>query len=109
MYKKYNKTIIKQHYTHYNNNDYEVLVLDDTTTYNIHILNIKYQDNEMNTIYQQIPKDDITREAITDALFLECLGLQYALWDKFYGHNKQMHSFNIECVESYNLDAMGVC
>lgn len=109
MYKKYDKTIIKQHYTHYNNNDYEVLVLDGITTYNIHILNIKYQDNELNTLYLQEPKEYKTREQITDVLFLECLGLQYALWDKFYGHNKQMHHFNIECVESFPLASMEVC
>lgn len=87
---KYNKKVLANKTINYNNDYYEILVLDDNEWYNIHILNEKYKDEEVNTLYLQEPKDCISLEEVTSPIYMECQGLQFALWDKY---NK---SFSIE-------------
>ena len=101
--KKYNKEIIAEHDTYYNNKYVTVLVLDNKEYYNIHIIDDNFKDEELNTLKLQEPKESVSIEQIKNPIFLECQALQHLLWDKFYGYNKQMHSFNVELVESIEL------
>ena len=101
--KKYNKEIIAEHNMYYNNNFITVLVLDDKDYYNIHVLDEKFKDEELNTLKLQEPKECITLEQIKNPIYLECIGLEHALWDKFYGYGKKMHSFSVQLVESVEL------
>lgn len=80
---KYNKKVLADKTINYNNDYYEILVLDDKDYYNIHILNEKYKDEELNTLYLQEPKDCINIEKVTSPIYMEKLTLQFALWDKF--------------------------
>jgi hypothetical protein len=100
---KYGKKILAEHVTYYNNKYVTVLVLDDKDHYNIHILDEKFKDDEMNTLKLQEPKECITLEQVKNPMYLECIALEHLLWDKFYGFNNSMHSFNVELVESEEL------
>lgn len=100
--KKYNKTILKEHTEYLFGEDYTLYILDDNEYYNIHIVNEHYQDNEMNTLHLQEPKEDISLDDM-DALYITKLLLEYALWDKFYGYKDKSYSFSIETVDTINL------
>ena len=100
---KYNKKILAEHSTYYNDKFVDVLVLDDKDYYNIHIIDENYKDDEMNTLKFQKSKDCTTLEDITDPMNLECFALQHLLWDKFYGKDGKMYSFNVEIVDTYEL------
>lgn len=54
---KYNKKILANKIVYYNNRYAEVLVLDDKDYYNVHVLDDAHQDDEMNTLKLQEPKD----------------------------------------------------
>ena len=100
---KYNKKILANKIVYYNNRYVEVLVLDDKDYYNIHVLDDAYQDDEMNTLKLQEPKDCVSLEEVTNPIRLECQALEHLLWDKFYGTNDKMYSFNVEIAEEYPL------
>ena len=96
----YNKKILAQTEVSLNGDFCEVYCLDGGDYFDIHILHNAYQDNEMNTLRLQEPKKITTA---TDEMFLTCQGIEFLLWHKFYGKNKQVHCFNCECYESSDL------
>ena len=100
---KYNKKILANQIVYYNNRYVEVLVLDDKDYYNIHVLDDAYQDDEMNTLKLQEPKDCVSLEEVTNSIRLECHALEHLLWDKFYGIENKMYSFNVEIAEECSL------
>ena len=100
---KYNKKILANKIVYYNNRYVEVLVLDDKDYYNIHVLDDAYQDDEMNTLKLQEPKYCVSLEEVINPIRLECQALEHLLWDKFYGTNDKMYSFNVEIAEEYSL------
>lgn len=100
---KYNKKILANKEVYYNNRYVEVLVLDDKDYYNIHIIDDVYQDNELNTLRLQEPKEDVTLEYVTNPIRLECHALEHLLWDKFYGTDNKMYSFNVEIADTCEL------
>ena len=101
--KKYDKTILAEHFTSYNDRYFTVLVLDDNDYYNIHVIDDKFRDDELNTLKLQEPKSCVTLEEVTDPMQLEFHALEHALWDKFYGYKDQVYSFNVEVSDSYEL------
>jgi hypothetical protein len=57
----------------------------------------------MNTLKLQEPKDCVSLEEVTNPIRLECQALEHLLWDKFYGTNDKMYSFNVEIAETCEL------
>lgn len=100
---KYNKKILANKIVYYNNRYVEVLVLDDKDYYNIHIIDDVYKDDELNTLRLQEPKEDVTLEYVTNPIRLECHALEHLLWDKFYGTDNKMYSFNVEIADTCEL------
>lgn len=100
---KYNKKILANKIVYYNNRYVEVLVLDDNDYYNIHVLDDSYQDDEMNTLKLQEPKEYVTLEEVTNPIRLECQALEHLLWDKFYGKDNKMYSFNVSIADTCEL------
>lgn len=100
---KYNKKILANKIVYYNNRYVEVLVLDDKDYYNIHVLDDSYQDDEMNTLKLQEPKEYVTLEEVTNTIRLECQALEHLLWDKFYGKDNKMYSFNVSIADTCEL------
>ncbi len=100
---KYNKKILASKDVFYNNKYIEVLVLDDGDYYNIHIIDENFKDEELNTLKLQEPKDCVTLEEISNPVKLECYALEHILWDKFYGFNGKMYSFNVEIADTCEL------
>ena len=102
MEKLFNKEILRHYNFTFQGRFFTVYVLDGGEYYDIHILNDKFQENEINTLYLQEPKDCVSLESLDD-IKLACLGLEFALWDEFYGKNKKFYSFNVEVAEETEL------
>lgn len=100
---KYGKTVLARQVVNYNYKDIEVLVLDDKDHYNIHVIDDGFRDEELNTLKLQEPKECVTIEKVTDKIFLESLGLEHLLWDKFYGYKEKGYCFNVEVCDTYEL------
>lgn len=60
---KYNKPILKTMSLFLFNYYYILYILDDNEYFNIHIVTDKYQDTELNTLYLQEPKEDISLQS----------------------------------------------
>lgn len=101
--KKYDKTILAEHFTSYNDRYFTVLVLDDNDYYNIHVIDDKFKDDELNTLKLQEPKSCVTLEEVTDPMQLEFHALEHALWDKFYGYKDNMYSFSVSVADTCEL------
>ena len=101
--KKYGKNVLAEHSTYYNNRTVDVLVLEDKDYYNIHVIDDKFQDDELNTLKLQEPKNNDVLEKIKTPMYMECMALEHLLWDKFYGYNKQIHDFTVYLQDSVNL------
>lgn len=100
MNKLYGKNIINQTTINLNGEYCDVYCLEDEEYFNIHIINCKYEDSELNTLRLQEPKE--FKDATSD-IFLTCQGIEFLLYDKFYGKKGKMHSFVCELVESVEL------
>lgn len=105
MYKQllYDKEVLATHYVDYKGIDATVCVLDANEYYAIHILTDIYKKEELNTLYLEESKEYITLEKITDDLYLECIGLQFLMWHKWYGYQGQAYSFNVDIVEAWGV------
>lgn len=99
MTELYGLPVLKQHDVYYNGKVAHVFTLTDYKYYNIHVLNDDYNDSRLNTLILQRPIEDITKADVTDELFLEEVGLEFLLRDKFYGHNNKQYNFYIQAVE----------
>ena len=98
---KYGKKILAQTGVRLHGEYAEVYCLDGGEYYDIHILNDNFKDEELNTLQLQAPKECYL--TIPDEIQLTCWGIEFLLWHLFYGRNGKGHSFNCECVESFDL------
>lgn len=98
MSKLYGLPVLKQHDVYYNSEVAHVFILTGYKYYNIHVLNDGYDDSEWSTLIFQIPIEGATKENVIDELFLEKIGLEFLLRDKFYGHNNKQYDFYIQAV-----------
>ena len=103
MSKLYGLPVLKEHDVYYNGKVASVFTLADYQYYRIHVLNDEYNDSKWNTLVFQIPTESTTKENVIDELFLEKIGLEFLLQDKFYGYNNRQYGFNIQSVEG-NLE-----
>lgn len=99
MSKLYGLPVLKQHDVYYNGKVASVFTLTGYKYYSIHVLSDGYDDSSWNTLMFQIPIEGTTKENIIDELFLEKIGLEFLLQDKFYGYNNKQYGFNIQSVE----------
>lgn len=99
----YNKPILARELIYYGSRYVEVCVLDNNDYYDIHIFDDKYKKDEMNTLSLQEPKDCVSLEEVTNPIRLECHALEHILWDKYYGYNGNMYSFNVEIADTCEL------
>lgn len=98
MTKLYGLPVLKQHDVYYNGKVASVFTLTDHKYYNIHVLNDGYDNSELNTLIFQRTIEDTTKADVTDELFLEKVGLEFLLRDRFYGHNNKQYEFYIQAV-----------
>jgi len=80
--------------------DFKVLITQENEFYNIYILNDYFKKEPMNTLNEQIPKDSITIEDITNNMFLELKAIEFYLWFKYGNPNKDdVLSFHVEVLK----------
>lgn len=100
---KYRKRVLSKISLTLNGVEATVFCLDDNEYYNIHVVNDSFQDDESNTLRLQEPKKSVSLEQVTDEKFLTCQGIEFLLWNQFYGKGGKMHSFSCACVESCEI------
>ena len=94
MATKYGRNILKRFSVNLFNNDYELLVLDGDKYYNIHIIDNKFRDDELNTLKYQEDKECTSLESFDNIRMTNDM-VQHALWDKFYGYKNKTYIFDI--------------
>ena len=99
MRKLYNKEVLNSVNVELNGNFVEVYALKGDKYVSYHVLSAKYQQDELNTLRLE---DESDKADISD-IFLTCQGIEFLLWDQFYGKNGKMHSFTCEESESCDL------
>ena len=104
MTKLFNKEVIAELEVELFNRDYNILVLDNKKqdTYDIHIITDRYAKDELNTLFLQEPKDDISAEKFDD-LYLTMTVTEFALWDELYGYKGKSYTFGIKIEDDYVL------
>lgn len=95
----YGKKILAKTYVSLNGDFCEVYCLDGVDYYDIHVLHSMFKEDELNTLYLQQPKE--IKEATSEE-FLTCRGIEFLLWNTFYGKNGKIYNFNCN-VESEDL------
>lgn len=101
--KKYNKEILAETSVTLDAETVEVYCLDGGDYYDIHTVSDNFKDEELNTLHLQEPKEAVSLEAVTDKVYLTCIGLEFLLWQKFYGYKNKLHTFSCECVDKDEL------
>lgn len=91
---KYGKKVLKSEVINIFNQDYIIYVLDGRNSFDIHIVNDGYKDEEDNTLLNQEPKEHITLEDL-DKVYLYEEVVKFALWNKFYGYEDSLYTFDI--------------
>ena len=91
---KYNKRVLKYENINVFNQDYTIYILDNKNYFDIHIVNDKYKDEELSTLWLEEPKECITLEDL-DKVFLYEEVVKVALWDKFYGYKNNLYAFDV--------------
>ena len=102
MSELYGKEILKHYSFTFQGRLYTVYVLNDDKYYNIHIISKRYKEDELNTLCLQEPKDSVSIDSFTD-IKMACLGLEFALWDEFYGYDKKLYSFSVDVAEETEI------
>lgn len=104
MNKIYNKEVINDLQVNLFNQDYKVIVLDnpEQDTYDVHIITDRYKKDELNTLVLQEPKGDVSVDKF-DKLYLTMTATEFALWDKLYGYNNKVYSFNVEIADEFEV------
>lgn len=92
---KYNKKILKEHTEYLFNQYYTLYILDDKDYFNIHIVCDTFKDAELNTLYLQEFKQDVSFSEFDD-LYITKLLLEFTLWNKFYGYKDKSYQFEIK-------------
>lgn len=95
----YGKEILNSVIVNLNGNYAEVYALKGDKYVSYHVLNDKYKDDELNTLRME---DEIDKADTSDE-FLTCQGIEFLLWDQFYGKDGKMYSFTCELSESVEL------
>ena len=91
---KYGKQVLKYEDINIFNQYYAIYILDDKDSFNIHIVNDKYKDEELNTLWLQEPKECVTLENF-DEVYLCAEVIKFALWDKFFGYKDSLYTFDV--------------
>ena len=95
MATKYGKQVLKRLGVSLFNNYYELLVLDDKDYYNIHIIDDKFRDDELNTLKYQEGKEYVSLDDFDDIRMTSDI-VQHAMWDRFYGYKNKTYTFNVQ-------------
>ena len=104
MATKYGKQILKELGVDVFNHYYRLLVLDDDKYYNVHIIDDKFRDDELNTLKYQDEKKYTSLDEFDDIRMTNDV-LQHALWDRFYGYKNKTYTFDIKAeVDIEDLD-----
>lgn len=99
---KYNKKILKQHTENLFNQSYTLYVLDNKDFYDIHIIDDDIKDTELNTLYLQEPKQDVSLFKF-DEIYMTTLLLEHALRAKFYGYKNKVYQFAVKSMIDFDL------
>ena len=103
MAMKYNKKILKQYEENLFNQNYTLYVLDNKEGYyDIHIIGDNLQDTELNTLYLQTPKEDVSLSEF-DEIYAATLLLEFVLSMKFYGYKNKVYQFEIKSMIDFDL------
>lgn len=101
---KYGKTILHQENINIDGIPVVGYVLDAGDYYNIHVWIDVYEDNELNTLYMQEPKDQVPLEDVCNKPFLLSKMMEMVLWHICYGYNHNMYNFDINISDACPLD-----
>lgn len=99
MSKLYGKEILNSTRVELNGESVEVYALNDGEYISYHVLSDKFAKDELNTLQLE----DETDKADTSDQFLTCQGIEFLLWDQFYGKDDKLYSFSCEVSESTEL------
>ena len=104
MSKIYNKEVISELEVNLFNRDYKIIVLDnpEQDTYDIHIITGHFKKDELNTLFLQEPKSDVSIDEF-DKLYLTMTVTEFALWDKLYGYKDKVYSFSIKIDDVFEV------
>lgn len=98
--KKYGKKILVERSIEVNGDEYTCFILDDGDYYNVHIVDDHYQDDELNTLKLQEPKDVAKLDVVTSKAFMLSQTMEHVLWHECYGDNGKHYDFAISYEES---------
>ena len=99
--KKYGKKILAQRSIEVNGDEYTCFILDDGGDYyDVHIVDDHYQDDELNTLKLQEPKDVAKLDVVTSKAFMLSQIMEHVLWHLCYGDNNKHYDFNIDYDET---------
>lgn len=98
--KKYGKKILAERSIEVNGDKYTCFILDDGDYYNVHIVDSYFQDDEMNTLKLEEPKDSVSLEKVTSKAFMLSQIMEHVLWHLCYGVNFKHYDFNITYEET---------
>lgn len=99
---KYNKKILKQYTENLFNQSYTLYVLDNKDFYDIHIVDDAFEDTELNTLYLQEPKQDVSPFKF-DEIYMTTILLEHALKMKFYGYKNKVYQFTVKSIIDFDL------
>ena len=104
MSKIYNKEVIAELDVNVFRRDYKVIVLDNKkqNTYDTHIITNHYQNDELNTLILQEPKDAVSVDRF-NKLYLTMTITEFALWDEFYDYKSKSYTFSIKVIDEYDI------
>jgi hypothetical protein len=97
---KYGKKILAYTEVELNYDICDVFCLDGGEYYDIHIVHDDFKDDDSNTLQLQEPKECCE---LPNKMFLTCRGIEFLLWNRFYGKDKKAHFFTCENHESIDL------
>ena len=99
--KKYGKKILAERSIEVNGDKYTCFILDDGDYYNVHIVDDYCQDDEMNTLMLQEPKESVTLEQVTSKAFMLSQLMERVLSYMCYDYdNNKRYDFNITYEET---------
>ena len=104
MTKIYNKEIIEELKVNLFNRDYNIVVLDNVKqdTYDIHIITNHCAKDELNTLFLQVPKDEVFADSFNE-LYLTMKVTEFALLDELYGYKGNSYTFSIKIIDECEL------
>lgn len=99
--KKYGKKILAKRSVEVNGDEYTCFILDDGDYYNVHMIDDYCQDDEMNTLILQEPKECVSLEKVTSKAFMLSQIMERVLLYMCYDNdNNKRYDFSITYEES---------